>query len=534
MKYIVYCRKSRDEADKQVLSIEAQLAELHEFAKREKLEITEVIEEAKTSKVPGREKFAEVLKKIEKGVASGILAWHPDRLARNSIDGGRIVYLLDTGKLLDLKFPTFWFDNTPQGKFMLSIAFGQSKYYVDNLSENVRRGMRQKLRNGVWPGKATYGYLNNPKTRGIDVDSEKSRAIRRGFELFAGGDRTFTDISLYLHKFGLSRKNGKPLHINEVRQILSNKFYIGILHYNGEYHDGSHKTFISRELFQAANEELKRRSRSFSKSYRFPFLGLARCSECGAAVTAEQHTKFYKTTNRQVTYVYYRCTKKLGKCSQRPVTAAVLEEQLRRIIADSKLPQSWAEQWRKYLEADEIAEREQAQANIEKLKTEKGNLDKKLSLLLDSYLEQVIDAETYKLKKNEIFETKLQIEDQIGKITNNGSAWLEPMKEFIETALNCGKIARAKNNGEDLAIFAKRVGSNFTIQNQRLSFSPKTGFQQLRAPAIARNCDSAHVKNSLMVGLAGLEPATSSLSVTRSNQLSYKPIKQIVLYQKIA
>jgi len=108
MKYIIYCRKSRDEADKQVLSIEAQLAELQEFAKRENLEITEVIEEAKTAKVPGRKQFALVLKKIEKGVASGILAWHPDRLARNSIDGGRIVYLLDIGKLLDLKFPTFW------------------------------------------------------------------------------------------------------------------------------------------------------------------------------------------------------------------------------------------------------------------------------------------------------------------------------------------------------------------------------------------------------------------------------------------
>src|SRR3990170_7891892 len=170
MKYIAYCRKSRDEADKQVLSIEAQITELKEFAKREKLEILEFIEEAKTAKMPGREKFAEVIKKIEKGYANGILAWHPDRLARNSMDGGKIVYLLDTGKLVDLKFPTFWFENTPQGKFMLSIAFGQSKYYVDNLSENVKRGLREKLRNGVWPGKATYGYSNNPKTRGIDVD----------------------------------------------------------------------------------------------------------------------------------------------------------------------------------------------------------------------------------------------------------------------------------------------------------------------------------------------------------------------------
>ena len=144
-KYIAYCRKSRDEADKQVLSIEAQIAELKEVAKREHLEIVEFIEEAKTAKVPGREKFAELIRKIEKGYANGILAWHPDRLARNSMDGGKIIYLLDTGKLIDLKFPTFWFDNTPQGKFMLSIAFGQSKYYVDNLSENVKRGLRQKL-----------------------------------------------------------------------------------------------------------------------------------------------------------------------------------------------------------------------------------------------------------------------------------------------------------------------------------------------------------------------------------------------------
>ncbi|MFH1611453.1 MAG: recombinase family protein, partial [Patescibacteria group bacterium] len=87
---------------------------------------------------------------IEKNEAEGILAWHPDRLARNSIDGGRIIYLVDTGKITTLKFPTFWFDPTPPGKFMWSIAFGQSKYYVDNLSENIKRGIRQKLRNGIW------------------------------------------------------------------------------------------------------------------------------------------------------------------------------------------------------------------------------------------------------------------------------------------------------------------------------------------------------------------------------------------------
>ena len=107
MKYILYCRKSTDEKDRQVLSIEAQIAELKEFAQREKFSVVEVITEAKTAKIPGREQFAEVLRRIEKGEADGILSWHPDRLARNSIDGGKVIYLLDTGHLKDLKFPTF-------------------------------------------------------------------------------------------------------------------------------------------------------------------------------------------------------------------------------------------------------------------------------------------------------------------------------------------------------------------------------------------------------------------------------------------
>ena len=107
MKYIAYCRKSTDEPDRQILSIEGQVTELKEFAAKEKLEIVDFILESKTAKEPGRQKFAEVINLLETGVADGILSWHPDRLARNSIDGGLIIYLLDTGKLLDLKFPSF-------------------------------------------------------------------------------------------------------------------------------------------------------------------------------------------------------------------------------------------------------------------------------------------------------------------------------------------------------------------------------------------------------------------------------------------
>ena len=133
MRYVIYARKSSESEERQILSIESQISELKEFAAKEKLEIVASFQEAQTAKEPGRTKFAEMLSFLQAGKADGILSWHPDRLARNSIDGGQIIYLLDTGKIKDLKFPTHWFENTPQGKFMLNIAFGQSKYYVDNL-----------------------------------------------------------------------------------------------------------------------------------------------------------------------------------------------------------------------------------------------------------------------------------------------------------------------------------------------------------------------------------------------------------------
>ena len=114
-KYFLYARKSTEDDDKQVMSIEAQLFELREFARKENLEILQEFQESKSAKTPGRIRFAEVMSRIESGEAQGILAWHPDRLARNSIDGGRIIYAVDTRKIVSLRFPTFWFEPTPQG-----------------------------------------------------------------------------------------------------------------------------------------------------------------------------------------------------------------------------------------------------------------------------------------------------------------------------------------------------------------------------------------------------------------------------------
>ncbi len=141
--FFLYVRKSTDVEDKRVLSIDAQLAELRQFAERERLMAVAELIEKQSAKIPGRPIFNDMLARIEAGEADGILAWHPDRLARNSVDGGQIIYLLDLGKIRNLKFPVFRFESDPRGKFTLNLMFGRSKYYVPRRHRGPRGVHRQ-------------------------------------------------------------------------------------------------------------------------------------------------------------------------------------------------------------------------------------------------------------------------------------------------------------------------------------------------------------------------------------------------------
>jgi len=244
----LYARKSTDVEDKQVLSIEAQLTELRAFAKTEGLNVVEEFVEKQSAKIPGRPIFNSMLNRIERGEAGGVVCWNPDRLARNSVDGGRIIYLLDCGRIVALKFPTFWYENTAQGKFMLNIAFGQSKYYIDSLSENVKRGLRQKVRRGEYPGLAPVGYINDTRTKTVAVDRKKSVVIRKAFELYAQNNSRLEDISNFLAQQGITTSGGKKLHRDRISFILSNPFYYGHFRYAGEVHEGRHQPVISKKI----------------------------------------------------------------------------------------------------------------------------------------------------------------------------------------------------------------------------------------------------------------------------------------------
>ena len=153
-----------------------------------------------------------------------------------------------------MSFAWDWFENTPQGKFSLSMAFVQSKYYVDSLSENTKRGLRQKVRNGDYPSQAPVGYINDSRTKSVVVDKKKSRVIRLAFEKYAKGESRLEDISNFLAKNGIVSRSGKIISKTRASFILSNPFYIGLFKYGGERHEGKYEPIVSKKLFDKAQE----------------------------------------------------------------------------------------------------------------------------------------------------------------------------------------------------------------------------------------------------------------------------------------
>ena len=511
-KFFLYARKSTDDDVRQVMSIEAQLTELHELAKRENLQVMDELIEKQSAKIPGRPIFNRMLDSIDKGMANGILSWHPDRLARNSVDGGRIIYLIDTGKISTLKFNTFWFEPTPQGKFMLSISFSQSKYYVDSLSENTRRGLRQKARNGYLPGRAPFGYLNDSRTKTIVINKKISPAIKEAFELYSNGNIQIKEVSGFLKTKGIITSNNKQLCIDEAKKILTNPFYFGMFKYGGEVYEGRHDPIITKKLFDNVQEVLNQRNKPWAKKNQDhpikPYNGIIRCGECGMGITGDYKTKFCKTTKSYVTYHYYRCTKKNKtiSCFQPHISESDLDLELTSHIKKYSLSKDWAESMYKMVD-DNL--KNSAQSSFEAISIKRKDLEQidiKLKLLLDSYLDQLIDRDDFQEKKFQLMSKKKTLEEQILSLKRNQNNWVEPMKKWIFEASEVDQIVSSKDKEQIKVLASKIFGSNLVLENKTVRGDGINAWSALGADPTGRS----------LVGVLGFEPRASASQTQRS------------------
>ncbi len=475
-KYFIYCRKSTESEDRQVLSIDSQINELTKrYIENEKLEIVETFTESFSAKSPGRPLFDAMIKRIEKGEANGIIAWHPDRLARNSLDGGQIIFLLDQGKLKDLKFPVYNFENTSQGKFMLNIMFGQSKYYVDSLSENVRRGYRYKLEKGWLPAVPPLGYLNEPREGIIINDPERFNIIRKLWELMLSGSYSVMNIlkiandDLGLRTRRYRHSGGKELSKSQLYKIFAHPFYYGLIERAGMIYQGKHTPMITEDEYWNVQKLLGKKGRPRPKKHEFAFTGIIRCGECKCSITAEEKYNKYGSY-----YVYYHCTKKKGLCKQPCIEVKKLEKQIVETIETFTISEQFKEWALKYLDENEKAEYDIKIKAQESLRKSLKQTEKDLDNLTTMKIKEFITDEEFVDRRNKIVREKESLKIKIDNETETLN-WLELSKNSFTFA------SRARNSFINGSLIEKRqilnsIGSNFLLKDRKLSLGLQKPF----------------------------------------------------------
>lgn len=480
MKYFLYCRKSTEDEDRQILSIESQRREMERLASTWKeATIVRVFEESRSAMTPGRPLFEEMMKRIEQGEAEGIISWHPDRLARNSIDGGRIIYFLDIKLLQDMKFANFTFENNSQGKFMLSIVFGYSKYYSDSLSENVRRGMRTKAENGWLPGRAPIGYLNDKEGSTIIPDPERFDLVQEMWRLMLTGASSPRAIwRLATERWGLrtkqrKRRGGSPISLSATYRILTNPFYAGVIAWQDKIHPGKHPPMVKLDEFERVQELLGRPGRPRPKKHTFAFTGMIRCGECGHMVTAEHKINRYGSH-----YTYYHCVKHAwGRpCRQLCTSEQNIEHQILRFLEEITPPESihtWA------LTRLNRAGQEQEELSIAKreaLEQAKNSVERQLENLTRLRVRDLIDDVEYVKQRQELERDRIKAAQGLQTIGESAD-WIEPARLLV----SFNSQAASRFTSGDLAskrLILEITGSNLVLKDGNLSIDAQKPFRR--------------------------------------------------------
>jgi DNA invertase Pin-like site-specific DNA recombinase len=339
VKYCLYARKSTESEERQVLSIDSQIKEMLQMAERESLEVVTMKRESHSAKETGqRPVFNEIIEELKQDKFNGILTWAPDRISRNAGDLGKIVDLMDSGKLHEIRTYGQRFTNSPSEKFLLMILGSQAKLENDNRGINVKRGLRTRAEMGLWAGMAPLGYLNQnrmDKKCQVIIDPLRGPVIKKMFEKVAyeqySGRKIFNWLKFELNFY---TRGNKSLTLSGIYRILESPFYYGVFEKpigSGNWYQGKHEPLITQELFEKAKAQLKRDNIQ-RETKEFAFTKLFTCGYCGSGISAEEKWKQLKAggANR---YIYYSCARSRDRnCKNKYIREEDLITELLKIL----------------------------------------------------------------------------------------------------------------------------------------------------------------------------------------------------------
>ena len=320
---VLYARVSTREQQREGYSIPAQTKLLEDYAVLNGIDIVGHHVDVETARKTGRTAFGEMLRYLRKHPEVRILLVEKtDRLYRNLKDWATIdelgveVHFVKENTVVSP-------DCRSSEKFVHGIKVLMAKAYIDNLSEETRKGMREKALQGIWPSVAPVGYVNVAEPSGrriIAIDSEQGPLVTRLFDWYSTGCYSVKALAAKARQAGLRyRRSGKPVGTSTVHNMLRNRIYTGRFDWLGRTYDGIHEPLTSEALWEVVQALLDDRAHDniHSRKEGFPFHGLVKCGHCGCSLVCEI---------KKGRYIYYHCSGYYGKCPEPYLRQEKLEE----------------------------------------------------------------------------------------------------------------------------------------------------------------------------------------------------------------
>jgi DNA invertase Pin-like site-specific DNA recombinase len=486
-KYAVYIRKSTESEDKQIRSLNDQLAECREMMEREGIAFhkADVFSESKSAKESGiRSEYRRMMDMVIAGKYDGIVSWHPNRLARNMRDGGEIIDLLDKNIIKDLKFVSFTYTNDTSGKMLLGMTFVLSKQYSDHLSETVSRGIKRAIAEGKYINKAKHGYIKD-KNSFLRPDGKNHELISDVFKMRAEG-KNLDGLAKYLNDNDYTRTNSKTGRVyskgmtkQKLQKILRDPIYTGVSVYGKRPIDlTSIYNFVpavSVEDFLKINKlDAKSNWYVLTRGYKSADevkANLLRqkviCDQCGEPKTAGITPK--KNVSGPVNYFYYRCDnedcERCGKSTRAKVILDFIKEYF------EKKPFSHVDAYQHYKEELQRILKIKNYEQTKKLGARRSELTKVLQRIKD--VKQAIAIETDKATLDirredlEVSEGRLKaLNEEISRLSEDLNATKKAemtYKEFLELFDNMAKNMAKPQSMAALDAKIQKVFLNFTV-----------------------------------------------------------------------
>ncbi len=402
------------------VSLEAQQEAIQSFASRHNIIISQWFEERETAAKRGRPIFNAMTAQLQRGKADGVIFHKIDRSTRNHSDWAKIGDLADAG--INIHFANESLDFTSRGgRLTADIQAVIAADFIRNLREEAIKGMEGRLKQGLYPFGAPFGYVDNGRGKPKTIDPVHGPTVKRLYDLYATGNFSLHALAKATAELGLNNKGGNPLPKTSIEKILRNPFYVGLMYVQrtGKTYQGIHEALIPMELFDTVETIRGGRDNKKVTKHNHLFAGMFRCANCKQAMIAE----------RQKGRVYYRCH--LKTCPAKTVREDLIEEDVKSYLKQYLLSSDEVERL-KVSVGDWLEQPEQQRARqIAQLELPK--LDQKLSRLTDKLIDGVIDDEAFQAKRGDLLKEQRRLQEA-SDISAQFEAKRDTFMKYLELA----------------------------------------------------------------------------------------------------